>query len=697
MSSSNGGRGRGVSNTPAWMTRQSPPEGSSSSGPPPSRSGIDRDRDSFERDPYHSSNRHYDNDRSSHYDHRSRRNRGGPPPSSSRRSGHHGGGGGGNRSGIYFNSLSEERAWLEYRRRKRYERPSLFDVEPTPEQAALEELSKAAFLKSASSSLASHPASFVREDQIAKLTSQPHQTRHARRLYIGNLSPNLSEDDVHIFFRNAIYQAMGMDDQLSRSKNKRVDEDDEDDPILNTYINKERRFAFLEFKSIEMCTACLAFDGIDVCGEGKVKIKRPNDFNPELLPSQTDDNVFNDILRKFDVSRLGIISPSVVDSPNKLFIGGLPYHLNEQQVMELLSAFGSIKAFHLVKADANAITSKGYCFVEYADGESVRDVAILGLNGMDMGGGKVLSARIATSSRGDDENFETSNISSFVGNVAPIIPSTTAGIIPVGNTMNSSFSPGIPTISASGTSGAHPIMRFVDGVDIEALVDVAMGISTLSAIVSNNGTNSGIDYVNSSAQTQQEGIYSGSTASAYIPQQQQQKSAYQYNIPSPPTTSQASYFPTNASNTNSNQVLDIANAALEAVFGNKNATVTTNGVFLPTNSGINGSTTAVTTKTRILVLLNMVTEEDFASDEDYDGLVDEVREECEKFGKLLSMKIPRPQDGYPPSSLKKIFLEYATIDDAKSAEQELAGRQFGAAVVQATYFNETDYASGKLF
>jgi len=76
--------------------------------------------------------------------------------------------------------------------------------------------------------------------------------------------------------------------------------------------------------------------------------------------------------------------------------------------------------------------------------------------------------------------------------------------------------------------------------------------------------------------------------------------------------------------------------------------------------------------------------------------MDEVREECCKFGNLLSMKAPRPQDGFAPSAVKKIFLEYATTQDSGSARHELAGRQFGPAVVEVVYFDEDDYKNGKL-
>jgi hypothetical protein len=41
-------------------------------------------------------------------------------------------------------------------------------------------------------------------------------------------------------------------------------------------------------------------------------------------------------------------------------------------------------------------------------------------------------------------------------------------------------------------------------------------------------------------------------------------------------------------------------------------------------------------------------------------------------------------------------LEYATLDGAASAKQELTGRQFGSNKVEVTYFDERDYTNGKL-
>ena len=54
------------------------------------------------------------------------------------------------------------------------------------------------------------------------------------------------------------------------------------------------------------------------------------------------------------------------------------------------------------------------------------------------------------------------------------------------------------------------------------------------------------------------------------------------------------------------------------------------------------------------------------------------------------------QDGYAPSAVKKIFLEYASSNDAMNAEKELKGRVFGPNVVDASYFSEENYARNDL-
>lgn len=706
-------RGRGISNAPAWMTRQGGdrdggnlslqgggrhvdmPYGrgcgwhydhDDSDG----RGGDRRDdrcyRGGRNRDPYHdrprgdcNSMKRRSRDRFEDLNQSHDRDRG-----PRRRTGQ------GNRSGIYFNSVTEERMWVVNRREKRYTRKTLFDVEPTEDQRALEEIQKAAAASGNVGGFKSnggrdchhsrgpgggHPNSYsITKASLddgdsthhsgtqknlsaarALAASAPQQTRHARRLYIGHLPIELEEDEVHLFFRNSIHYALNKEDPTEK-----------DDPILNVYINKERRFAFIEFKTVEVCTACLLLDGIDVCEKGKVKVKRPNDYNPALAPPALGVEA---LLKRFDVSKLGIVSSTVPDGPNKIFIGGLPYHLAESQVMELLQAFGSVKAFHLVKADATAVTSKGYGFVEYSDQE-VTQVAVIGLNGMDMGGGKILSARIAAQ-RGE-EGFEGKDGAGGplavpgVGNIAPIVPSSIMGAI---------------------TTSVPPNMRHVDGVDVEGLIDAAMGLAPMP-VIDLMATN--------------HGLVPNNVVGVVLPHLGEATNDNRImNSPILPTLNVA--VPVTVANpvqdattsVTDTGVLDIANAALKAAFGSSDITVTSPSYITNTN-GSDEAPAPVILKSRIIVLLNLVTDKDLATNEEYEILMDEVKDECEKFGTLISMKIPRSMDRYVETAVKKIFLKYATMNDAINAERELTGRQFGNSIIQVTYFNEDDYASENL-
>jgi splicing factor U2AF subunit len=78
-----------------------------------------------------------------------------------------------------------------------------------------------------------------------------------------------------------------------------------------------------------------------------------------------------------------------------------------------------------------------------------------------------------------------------------------------------------------------------------------------------------------------------------------------------------------------------------------------------------GTTSADLEASRVVQLLNMVTAEELMDPEEYDGrpirnvlgaiattdylfiteICEDIREECEKFGKLVDLKVPRPSGG----------------------------------------------------
>uniref|UniRef100_A0A336LME6 CSON005644 protein n=1 Tax=Culicoides sonorensis TaxID=179676 RepID=A0A336LME6_CULSO len=133
-------------------------------------------------------------------------------------------------------------------------------------------------------------------------------TRQARRLYVGNIPFGVTEEEMMEFFN----QQMHLSGLAQAAGN----------PVLACQINLDKNFAFLEFRSIDETTQAMAFDGINFKGQS-LKIRRPHDYQP--MPGMTDSS-------SAGLNVPGVISTVVPDSPHKIFIGGLPNYLNEDQV-----------------------------------------------------------------------------------------------------------------------------------------------------------------------------------------------------------------------------------------------------------------------------------------------------------------------------------------------------------------------------
>lgn len=70
-------------------------------------------------------------------------------------------------------------------------------------------------------------------------------------------------------------------------------------------------------------------------------------------------------------------------------------------------------------------------------------------------------------------------------------------------------------------------------------------------------------------------------------------------------------------------------------------------------------------------------------------IVEDVKEECEKYGPVLEIKVPRPSGGSRQSNgVGKIFIKYDGPDSARKALAALAGRKFADRTVVTTYFSE---------
>jgi hypothetical protein len=74
---------------------------------------------------------------------------------------------------------------------------------------------------------------------------QPQQTRHARRLYVGNI-PDINDNDLHNFFRDAIRSSIIIDSYNPNNQSHQK-QYVENDPIISVYINKERRCKYVSW------------------------------------------------------------------------------------------------------------------------------------------------------------------------------------------------------------------------------------------------------------------------------------------------------------------------------------------------------------------------------------------------------------------------------------------------------------------
>ncbi|GLE10455.1 hypothetical protein PINS_up022577 [Pythium insidiosum] len=349
-------------------------------------------------------------------------------------------------------------------------------------------------------------------------TASHQQTRHARRLYVGGIG-EVSEAEIVEFFNDVIDRALG--------------ERQEGGAVVSVYINRERHFAFVELKSIELTTACMNLDGISFRGQ-PVKVRRPNDYNPATVPKDLGP------IPQLNLAALGVVSTTVQDSPSKIFIGGIPYHLTDDQVKELLQAFGPLKSFHLVK-DLATNMSKGYGFCEFLD-PNVTDAACAGLNDMKIGD-RTLTVRRAMSL----ENAKAA-------------------------------------ASAAGSV--------------------------------NSALSMGLDPTHAALQT-------------------------------------------------------ISMATMGAV---------------PGLAPIRGE------PSRVIKLQEMVTVPELEDDEEYADILDDIKCECERFGAVQSIVIPRPRDGHPPSAVGNVFVEFGDLESAQRASRELHGRGFGDRTVLVEFMDEQKYA-----
>ncbi|KAF2482509.1 hypothetical protein BDY17DRAFT_317172 [Neohortaea acidophila] len=103
-----------------------------------------------------------------------------------------------------------------------------------------------------------------------------------------------------------------------------------------------------------------------------------------------------------------------------------------------------------------------------------------------------------------------------------------------------------------------------------------------------------------------------------------------------------------------------------------------------------GTTNSGAEAGRVLCLMNMITPEELMDADEADEILEDVKEECSKYGTLLEVKMPRPAGGSRANAagIGKIYIKYEAAASAQKALAALAGRKFADRTVVVTVFGE---------
>lgn len=111
-----------------------------------------------------------------------------------------------------------------------------------------------------------------------------------------------------------------------------------------------------------------------------------------------------------------------------------------------------------------------------------------------------------------------------------------------------------------------------------------------------------------------------------------------------------------------------------------------------------------------MVMLNMVTPEELQDDEEFQDILEDINEECSKYGEVEGVRIPRPvarkqKKGWqaePMSAVEadqnrrmdeangvgRVYVMYHEIPSTKKAMEALGGRQFGGRTILVASVSE---------
>ncbi|XP_058634725.1 serine/threonine-protein kinase Kist isoform X1 [Onychostoma macrolepis] len=96
--------------------------------------------------------------------------------------------------------------------------------------------------------------------------------------------------------------------------------------------------------------------------------------------------------------------------------------------------------------------------------------------------------------------------------------------------------------------------------------------------------------------------------------------------------------------------------------------------------------------TPVLRLLNVIDDNHLYNEDEYEDIIEDMKEECQKYGTVVSLLIPKENPGKG-----QVFVEYANAGDSKEAQRLLTGRTFDGKFVVTTFYPLSAYKRGYLY
>ncbi|KAM4628570.1 LOW QUALITY PROTEIN: serine/threonine-protein kinase Kist [Polymixia lowei] len=94
----------------------------------------------------------------------------------------------------------------------------------------------------------------------------------------------------------------------------------------------------------------------------------------------------------------------------------------------------------------------------------------------------------------------------------------------------------------------------------------------------------------------------------------------------------------------------------------------------------------------VLRLLNLIDDNQLHNEEEYEDILEDMKDECQKYGSVVSVLIPKENPGKG-----QVFVEYTNSNESKDAQKLLTGRTFDGKFVVATFYPRSSYKKGYLY